>query len=917
VHQARPRLRHTDIPCLAGLTTAVAGGLILAGWAFNLPLLTTIVPGRATSSATSGGAFVVAGVALWLVRPSNADWRARAAARACAVVVIAIGLLSLIGHIAAWNLALGSQPSVASELNFIVVGTVLLLLSARRPRLTAIAQLLVLPVMYLTLAGLAGYLFEASTIQILAPWTTAPPLPTTILFLLLARGLLEVDPRQGLMAVITTSRPGGIMARRMLIAFTWISLGLGWLLLQGQEAGLFQGNLVVALFAVFNILFASVVVWHSARSLNRADVERERAEQELGNANAERQRRVAVIESVLESIADGVVISDERGGRIYNLAAKRLLGMNVGEIPLAELPTRYTVYYPDQKTPYPTSEFPIARALRGEVLEETDVFLRHAEAPDGRWVTISARPLRDAAGQSQGAVAILRDITARRHAEEARRRLAAIVEASDDAILSTDVGGMITGWNRGAERLLGYAAEEDVLGRNPLLAASLTPEQIERRLRLGRGERVAPFETEVTAKNGLPVPVLVSASPMTDAQGHVVGRAMILRDISESRRAHEARLRLAALVDSSADAIIGKDLDGTISSWNSGAERLYGYTDVEVMGRNISLLVPPERADEISEILQRINTGERIEHYETVRSRKDGTTVEVAVTVSPVYDSAGRIVAASTIARDISERRQAEAEIGRLHADLERRVVERTAELKAVNQELEAFAYSVSHDLRAPLRAIHGFAQLLVQEHANQLDAEARHYLERVSAGATRMGHLIDDLLLLSRVSRLPLDPHKLATSKVVQRALDQLAPQLEGRTVELSVGELPECLAEPTLLEQVFVNLISNALKYSRGREPARIEIGCRFDGDSREAVFFVKDNGVGFDLRYADKLFGVFQRLHRAEDYEGTGVGLAIVKRIIARHGGRVWAEAEPDKGASFYFTLGGEKACLPTAA
>jgi PAS domain S-box-containing protein len=404
---------------------------------------------------------------------------------------------------------------------------------------------------------------------------------------------------------------------------------------------------------------------------------------------------------------------------------------------------------------------------------------------------------------------------------------------------------------------------------------------------------------------------------MRGTDGQVVGAAISVRDITEAKRAQDARLRLAAIVESSFDAIIAKDLDGTISSWNTGAERLYGYADSEVLGKNISLLTPPDHADEIPTILNRIKLGQQVEHYETVRRRKNGDIVDVSITVSPLHDSGGAIVGASVIARDISERRRAEAEIRRLNSDLERRVAERTADLVAVNSELEAFTYSVSHDLRAPLRAIHGFVQLLTQRHATQLDGEARRYLDRVSAGTAHMARLIEDLLALSKVSQVPLAAHRVSASDIVQRALEQLAPLRQGRALELSVEELPDCLAEPVLLEQVFVNLIGNALKYSRGREPARIVIGCRTDAATSEPVFFVKDNGAGFDMRYADKLFGVFQRLHRPEDYEGTGVGLAIVHRIIGRLGGRIWAEAEPDKGATFYFTLGGASTWLPAAA
>ena len=249
-----------------------------------------------------------------------------------------------------------------------------------------------------------------------------------------------------------------------------------------------------------------------------------------------------------------------------------------------------------------------------------------------------------------------------RESDEARRRLAAIIDATDDAIFSTDPDGIITGWNGGAERLLGYTAEE-VIGRDSQLLTTLSPEQIDRRARLARGERLAPFETEVSAKDGRRIPVLIGASSMKDTTGRVVGTAAILRDITESRRAHEARLRLAAIVESSTDAVIGMDLEGTILSWNTGAERLYGYPSLEALRRNIALLVPPDHADEVPQLLQRIKNGERIEHYETVRCTKDGKAVDVSITVSPVYDGAGAIVGASTIAREISERRRSEAQI--------------------------------------------------------------------------------------------------------------------------------------------------------------------------------------------------------------------------------------------------------------
>ena len=686
----------------------------------------------------------------------------------------------------------------------------------------------------------------------------------------------------------------------------------GWVL--ARHAGWIEGDLPVELFVGFNIGLVSLVVWFSARSLN-AEVKREQAEHALESAHAERQQRATMIQSVLDGIADGVIVIDPDGKRLYNRAANRILGIDLTGLAVSEWNQKLLVFRQDGKTALPPDEFPTTRASRGETVDGLEVFVRHAGAPNGIFISASARPLRNELGESQGVVAIFRDLTAGRLAEETQRQLAAIVQSTDDAMFSLDVEGLVTGWNAGAERLFGWEAQT-VIGKNPWPPVN-TPESIERRAKALRGERIEPYESEVVAKGGRLVPVLISVSQLRDVDGSVVGAAVNIRDITASKREHEARLRLAAIVESSSDAIIAKDLDGTILSWNTGAELLYGYASSEAVGRNISLLAPPDHRDEIPAILERIKVGERIEHYETVRRRKDGAMLDVSITISPLYDSSGTITGASAIARDISDRRRAEAEIRRLNADLERRVAERTADLVAANSELEAFTYSVSHDLRAPLRAIHGFAQLLVKRNEAQLDAEAKRYLSRVTAGITLMSRLIDDLLALSKVGHQRLETHTISTSGAVQRALEQLAPQLQGRAVELSVGTLPECVAEPVLLEQVFVNLIGNALKYSRGREPARIVIGCQSDPGTQESVFFVKDNGVGFDMQYADKLFGVFQRLHRADEYEGTGVGLAIVHRIIARFGGRVWAEAEPEKGATFYFTLGGARTWLPTAA
>jgi light-regulated signal transduction histidine kinase (bacteriophytochrome) len=253
---------------------------------------------------------------------------------------------------------------------------------------------------------------------------------------------------------------------------------------------------------------------------------------------------------------------------------------------------------------------------------------------------------------------------------------------------------------------------------------------------------------------------------------------------------------------------------------------------------------------------------------------------------------------------DVDALKRAEEEIKALNTELEARVNRRTAELQVANRELEAFSYSVSHDLRAPLRAINGFAGIVLEDFGPKLPAECRDYLERMRKGGLRMGELIDDLLAFARLSRQPLNRQPVDVTQLVHDVLTDLHLDQTGRNIETRIGDLPVCQGDRALLKQVWINLLSNAVKYSRDRNPSIVEIGTQ--QDNRQCAYFVRDNGVGFEMQYSHKLFGVFQRLHRVEEFEGTGVGLAIVQRIVHRHGGRVWASSEPNRGATFYFTL-----------
>ena len=471
-----------------------------------------------------------------------------------------------------------------------------------------------------------------------------------------------------------------------------------------------------------------------------------------------------------------------------------------------------------------------------------------------------------------------------------------VERVQDYAIFKLDGAGRVSTWNAGAEHIKGYRAEE-IVGRH--FSVFYPPEAVDagkpaRLLAIAARDGRVEDEGWRVRKDGSRFWADVSITALRDSEGAVIGFAKVTRDLTARKEAEDALRRseqtFQLLVESIQDyAIFMLDPDGRIASWNASAERIMGYSAHEIIGEHFSIFYPPEDVAQ-GKPRWELESAEREGRHEDEgwRLRKDGSRIWANVVISPMRDAQGSLIGFAKVTRDLTQRRRTEQA------------------LTQTNQELERFSYSVSHDLRAPLRAIHGYAQALWDDHADELGAEGKRLLAVILDSAKLGGQLIDGLLNFSRVGRQALARTPVDLTALAESVVAELRQTQGSVAVEVALAPLPPASGDGALLRQVLLNLIGNAFKFTGKRAHPKVEIGAEQNGS--EVAYYVKDNGVGFDMEYANKLFGVFQRLHRPDEFEGTGVGLALAQRIIQRHGGRIWAEGKVNEGATFSFTLSG---------
>ena len=658
---------------------------------------------------------------------------------------------------------------------------------------------------------------------------------------------------------------------------------------------------------VFSLLFVPIPGTDYVNLYGQDVTERVRAEEAVRESE-ERNR------TTLQSLGDAVIATDGSGRIVQmNPVAETLTGWLEAEARGQTLASVFRIVNEETRAPV---ESPVALVLReGQVVGLANHTVLIAKDGNERPIADSGAPIRNAKGETTGVVLVFRDQTEERRAGDALRRseaiLRAVIEGTTNLVSVKDQDGTIVIANSAMTRFIGKP-ESEIIGKSDLelvADAKQAAEIVENDRRI-----MATGQSETVEETG-DGPAgrwhyLFTKSPYLDSDGHVIGVIGIGTDITERKRAEKLVLEqyaiLRAILQGTDAAVFSLDREYRYTTFNDAhaatMKALYGV-DIQIGASLADYQSVPEDWQLARKNLDRALRGEAF--VESAFSGEEGRSRRYfEISHAPIRTGTNEIIGVSVYSRDVTERKQAEDEIRLMNVSLEGRVQDRTAELEASNNELEAFSYSVSHDLRAPLRAIDGFTRILADEYAAHLDTEGKRLCAVVRENAKSMAQLIDDLLAFSRLGRAEMNLSRIDMAAMANAVFHELTtPESRGR-IDFQVGALPPAIADPMLMRQVWMNLLSNAIKFSSRRERAIIEVSAR--QSQGESIYAVQDHGAGFEMQYVGKLFGVFQRLHSASEFEGTGVGLALVQRVIRRHGGCVWATGEPDKGATFYFTL-----------
>jgi PAS domain S-box-containing protein len=866
----------------------VVGGAVFAGWLFGMETLKVILPGQVAMKANASVAFVACGVSLWCLAAESASGLRRTAGRGLALLAGLIGMLTVSEYIFGCNLgidlllfpekagAIGTfspgRMLPLAGINFVLLSLALLLLNFETRRGLRPAQILVLPPAAAAILTCQEYLFGMQTFSGIAS-VTRLAVHGAVVFIALCAGILCVRPDRGVVKIAVSDTQGGSMWRRLFPMAIVVPALLGWLRLEAQRAGHFEAEIWVALFATATAAVVAGVIWWYAKSLDTTDRKRRTAEEQV-------QRASLYTRSLFDASLDPLV-TISREGKItdVNTATEQVTGVSRDQL----MGSDFFEYFTEP-----------AKARRGcqEVfahgtVRDYPLAIRHTS---GRITDVlySASVFKGQAGEIEGVFVATRDITERKRAEEKLREQAALLDLAHDAIIVFDLDFRIALWSRGAIDTYGFSAEEAV-GRlvsellNPVLPGTF--ESIKSYL-----AKTREWEGEIrhTRRDGKQIVVSSRWSLLRDEEGHPTAIMEINRDITE-RKDVEEQLRASSsyarsLIDASLDPLVTISREGQITDVNKATEQVTGVSREQLIGSDFfEYFTEPAKARQGYQ--QAFEQG-TVRDYPLAIRDKAGRTTDVLYNATVYKNPAGEIEGVFAAARDISERKRFEEE------------------LKRSNAELQQFAYVASHDLQEPLRMVASYTQLLAQRYQGKLDSDADEFIGFAVDGAKRMQNLIEDLLAYSRVGTRKKEPRLCESEQIARSALKNLSVAVEESGASIEIADLPEIKCDALQLETVLQNLIANAIKFRNKGKPCVIQISARQEGQNW--IFWVKDNGIGIEPRYFARIFQVFQRLCTREEYPGNGIGLAICKKIVERHHGRIWLESQAGAGTTFYFTI-----------
>ncbi len=912
--RARDSRARVSRPALAGVALALVGAVVLIGWLFDIPVLQSIRPDWPSMKANTALGLLLSGVALWQLRDQPSTGWALRLSQACASLAALLGLLTLAQYVFSWNLGIDNLL-VADSLHAIspihpgrmgansasamLLGNAALLLLAgagdRSARLPAAGMLSIFTLL-LGLYAAGGYVIGDSAAYDWGQLTTMA-LHTSLAFLLLGAAGLEIAWLKGGWGWSLSTPVVAGLALGML-ALVALSLESSRSTRQSVEMSQVVQRTQEARTAISDLNAGPAVALSSARGFaitGREDflasylrshqqaLETQQHLHELTADNPRQQARLVQLAALLEQNRDFIdeVIEIRRAG-----GPDPAMGMiNTGK-GQALLDAIYAV------TAQMDSE------------EQGLLAQREAQSTALNTRTFLVLPIGTvvALGFFLGALLFLNaEVTERRRVatevatSEARFR--SLVLANSQIVWTTDPNGQVIGPLPSLQAFTGQS-DEDIQGSG--WTNALHPDDVALGLdvwaRAVQNRSLYEVEYRLRRHDGAYRDFSVRGVAVLNSDGSVREWIGSCTDVTDRRKAEAERDRFFSL---SLDMMCIANTDGHFHRINRAFETTLGFSEAEVLSRPFLDFIHPDDREASLEAVKSLETGAALVNFENRYLCRDGSHRWLLWSCAPVVED-GQLYA---VARDITERKQVDANLRQLNAELDQRVLERTAQLEAANRELEAFTYSVSHDLRAPLRGVDSFSRMVIEDYGPKLDDEGRRMLNVVRSESQRMGRLIDDLLAFSRVGRQEMHSQSIDMTALVHDVIDKLNLPPE-RKRQIDVKPLAQAHGDRNLIQQVWVNLLSNALKFTSHQPTPAIEIGVSFaDGLGK---YHVKDNGAGFDERFVHKLFGVFQRLHTEDEFEGTGVGLALVQRIVQRHGGTVSAQGEVNKGATFYFSL-----------